>query len=274
MAAFPAPLWRTPQGYSKVNGPGLVERSLHRVISLLQFTLLAGLLICAGYQSHYIFFKALYFRIREVQVQGNRALSQREIVRLSGLELGDLFFKYNYEKVKKRILANPRIEEARVVIRSPNAVEIQLKERQPAFHLMDGGTVHEVDRQGIVLGPKETVAGLPVLKGATLVPGPTGPQLEAEQQALMVQWVALLSRGPLKSFTELNISSRYRLEIRWKDHVVLAADPTTFEKNAAMLERAMNEAADRGKVANTLDLRFSHLVMKVSDAPAPAGKAN
>lgn len=280
MAAFSACRRRvaaTPRKHSLVTGPGLVERTLHRVISLLQFSLLAALLICAGYQSHYIFFKALYFRIREVQVNGNRALSQREIVRLSGLELGDLFFKYNYEKVRKRILANPRIEDARVVIRSPNAVEIQLKERQPSFHLMDGPTVYEVDRQGIVLSPKETVSGLPVLKGAVLQPGPTGPQIEPDQRQLLVQWVALLSRGPLKTFTELNIASRHRVQIRWKDHAVLAADPTTFEKNAGMLERALNEASDRGRAVTTLDLRFSHLVMKLADAgppPATNGKAN
>src|SRR5207248_6043663 len=98
-------------------GPGLVERSLHRLISLLQFSLLSCLLICAGYQSYYIFFKALYFRIREIKVVGAQALSEHDIVRQSGLELGDLFFKYNYEKVRRQIILNPRIEDARIVIK-------------------------------------------------------------------------------------------------------------------------------------------------------------
>lgn len=247
-------------------GPGLIERTLHRLISLLQFSLLAALLICAGYQSYYIFFKALYFRIRDIQVQGNKALSQREIVRLSGMELGDLFFKYNYEKVRKRIMSNPRIDDARIVIRSPNAVEIQLKERTPYFRMVDGKTVYEVDRQGTVLGAKESVADLPALKGAILRPGPGGPQLDFSQVQLLAQWVEILARSPLKTFTELDIAMPHRLVIRWKDQLVLAADPTTFEKNAGLLERALGEAVDRGKAVNTLDLRFSNLVLKLADA--------
>ena len=251
-------------------GPGVIERTLHRLISLLQFSLLAGLLTCAGYQSYYIFFKALYFRIRDVQVQGNKALSQREIVRQSGLELGDLFFKYNYEKVKKRLLANPRIDAVQIVIRTPNAVEIQLRERQPYFRLLEGKTAYEVDRQGIVLGANPSVKDLPLLKGAVLKSGPGGPQLDAQQLELLGQWVAILERGPLKSFSELDISMPHRLEIKWKDHVVLASDPTTFEKNATMLERALGEASDRGKPVSALDLRFSNLVLKLADAKEPA----
>lgn len=259
-------------------GPGLIERTLHRLISLLQFSLLAALLICAGYQSYYIFFKALYFRIRDIQVQGNKALSQREIVRLSGLELGDLFFKYNYEKVRKRIMSNPRIDDARIVIRTPNAVEIQLRERQPYFRMLDGKTVYEVDRQGTVLGASSSVAHLPTLKGAVLKPGPGGPQLEPTQAQILTEWVAILARGPLKAFTELDIAMPHRLAIRWKEHLVLAADPTTFERNAGLLDRALGEASDRGKAVTTLDLRFSNLVLKLADAGAslPPGerKAN
>ena len=247
-------------------GPGLVERTLHRLISLLQFSLLAVLLICAGYQSYYIFFKALYFRIRDIQVQGNKALSQREIVRLSGLELGDLFFKYNYEKVRKRIISNQRIDDARIVIRTPNAVEIQLKERAPYFRMLDGKTVYEVDKSGIVLGAKETNKDLPLLKGAQLKPGPGGMQLDALQIQLLEQWVTLLTAGPLKTFTELDIAMPHRLQIRWKEHLVLASDPTTFEKNAGLLDRALGEANDRGKTVSTLDLRFSNLVLKLAEA--------
>lgn len=250
-------------------GPGLIERTLHRLISLLQFSLLAALLICAGYQSYYIFFKALYFRIRDIQVQGNKALSQREIVRLSGLELGDLFFKYNYEKVRKRLMSNPRIDDARIVIRTPNAVEIQLRERTPYFRMVDGKTVFEVDRQGTVLGAKESVADLPTLKGAILKPGSGGPQLDANQVALLNEWVEILARSQLKNFSELDISMPHRLAIRWRDHQVLAADSTTFEKNARLLDRALGEAVDRNKTVSALDLRFSNLVLKLADAAPP-----
>lgn len=251
-------------------GPGLVERTLHRLISLLQFSLLAGLLTMAGYQSYYIFFKALYFRIRDIQVQGAKALSPREIVRLSGLELGDLFFKYNYEKVRKRLLSNPRIDDVRIVIRSPNALEIQLRERQPYFRMMDGKTVYEVDRAGIVLGAKESVKDLPLLKGALLKSGPGGPQLEPAQVELLNTWVAILARSPLSKFSELDIAMPHKLEIKWKDHLVLASDPATFEKNASLLERALGEASDRGKAVSALDLRFSNLVLKLADAGAAA----
>ncbi|MBI4862003.1 MAG: FtsQ-type POTRA domain-containing protein [Candidatus Riflebacteria bacterium] len=253
-------------------GPGFLERALHRLISLLQFALLACLLICAGYQSHYIFFKALYFRIREIGVHGNQALSQREIVRLSGLELGDLFFKYNYAKVKERILSNPRVEDARVVVKSPNAIEIQIKERSPSFRLVNGRESYEVDHFGRILGTQQTVKRLPTVSGANPQKGAGGLQLESTQKALLALWVPILEKSPLKDYASINISSPYRVEVRWKDWLVYLADPTLFDRNVELMARALQEATDRAKVVNVIDLRFSNLVLKLSDASAaPAG---
>ncbi len=251
-------------------GPGLIERALHRLISLLQFLLLSCLLICAGYQSHYIFFKALYFRIQEIRVTGNHSLSQREIVRSSGLELGDLFFKYNYERVRRLIQANPRIEETRVVVKSPNTVEIQLKEREPYFRLTDGAKAYDVDKNGTVLGVCAGKSTLRDLKGASIVASAAGPSLEAAQVELLHTWVGLLEKSPLKSYTRLDIASPQRVQVQWKDQLVYVADAGTFERNSAILDLVLHEATDRQKVVNTIDLRFSSLVLKVSDPKAAA----
>jgi cell division septal protein FtsQ len=253
-------------------GPGLVEQALHRLISLLQFTLLACLLICAGYQSHYIFFRALYFRIREIQVQGNQALSKREIVRLSGLELGDLFFKYNYEKVRERIVTSPRVEDARVVVKSPNSVEIQIRERRPYFRVVSSNRSYEADRTGTILGPQSTGKELPLLVGAVCSPGRGGGLvLDGSQKELLASIVPVLERSPVSSFTSLNIMSPYRVEIQWKGQTVYLADPATFEKNSKLVDRVLSEASDRGRVVNAIDLRFSNVVLKLAELPVTAG---
>jgi cell division septal protein FtsQ len=249
-------------------GPGLIEQTLHRLISLLQFTLLACLLICAGYQSHYIFFKALYFRIRDVQVLGNQALSKREIVRLSGLQLGDLFFEYNYEKVKERILSTPRIGEARVVVKSPNSVEIQVRERQPYFRLVHQGRSYEVDRSGTFLGPQSTGKPLPLITGGILSPGPHGLVIDGGQRELLASLVPVLEKSPVQGFTRINISSPYRVEVQWKERTVYLADPSQFERNAKLIDRLLGEAQDRGRSVATVDLRFSNVILKLAELPA------
>jgi cell division septal protein FtsQ len=255
-------------------GPGLVERTLYRVISALQFALLACLLVCAGHQSYYIFFKAKYFRIQEIEVQGNRDLTRHEVVRLSGVERYDLFFRYNYDQVRRNLLASPRIEEARIVIRSPDTVQIQVRERTPHFRTQGGAraatgaTPYEVDRDGTVLGPARTAsAALPVLEGATLVRAPDGSVLLAPGQAQVVrQWARLLDRSVLRSYTALDVGSAHRVAIRWKDQVVLAADPVNFEKHVGLVERVLGEAADRGKTVSAVDMRFGNVVLKLASA--------
>jgi len=251
-------------------GPGLVEQALHRLISLLQFTLLACLLICAGYQSHYIFFRALYFRIREIQVQGNQALSKREIVRLSGLELGDLFFKYNYEKVRERIITSPRVEDARVVVKSPNSVEIQIRERQPFFRVVSLNRSYEADRAGTVLGPQSTGKALPLLIGAVCTPGPYGLVLDPLQKELLASIVPALEKSPISNFTSLNIMSPYRVEVLWKGQTVYLADPATFERNSKLVDRVFSEVSDRGRSLNAIDLRFSNVILKLAELPSTA----
>lgn len=148
--------------------PGGPGRWLRTLVSLLQFTLLATLLVCAGYQSHYIFFKALYFRIQEITVEGAQALESHEVVALSGISLGDLFFKYNYERVKDRVRRHPRVKDVRVVVKSPNSIKLQIEEKLPRFYLQHGDEQLEIDENGVVLGPRDHTEPLPLVRGAEL----------------------------------------------------------------------------------------------------------
>jgi len=252
-------------------GPAFPERILRMLVGAIQFLLLLTLLVSAGAQSRYIFFKALYFRIQDITVKGNRALEPRDVVRLSGLDLGDLFFKYNYEKVKERIRANRRIEKVRIVVISPNSIEIQIQEKTPKFYLLDAeGQQLEVDRFGAVLGARAGAETLPLILGAVYAEdSPDDLQINSRQRDVLSRWVHTLEASPFANFTSMDITRSYGVVVHWENLELIVSDAEIFGQHLRLVELILQRAAAEGRHVSQIDMRFPNIFVRFRDIPIP-----
>lgn len=114
-----------------------------------------GLLIWSAY---FLFNTATFF-VYEAEIQGNIAVSSREIYAASGIDSQSIFWLSSAE-VANKIMTLPNIKSASVALSLPARVKIEVVERQPELLWQTGETIWWVDHEGTVVPPKEAIEGM------------------------------------------------------------------------------------------------------------------
>ena len=81
-------------------------------------------------------FKASLFKIKSLNVEGNKIISTNEIVKLSKVSNTDNIFYINIKDVEKNIKRNPYISEVSIKRQLPNKLDIKIKEKPAAFYIV------------------------------------------------------------------------------------------------------------------------------------------
>jgi cell division septal protein FtsQ len=106
-----------------------------------------------------------YFKIAEVQVEGNLQVSHDEIVAGLGIEPDASILEINLEALTHRVLKNPWIKEASIRRRLPLTLTVAVVERMPeAIFVADRRYLLSAD--GVILAElgEDELPGLPVLR--------------------------------------------------------------------------------------------------------------
>jgi cell division protein FtsQ len=96
-----------------------------------------------------ILYSAL-FQVRTIHVTGNTSISEQEIIRLSGLQVGQNSMTIDDEAVMRKVEGN-RYLRCTLVDVQWDSVTIHVKERVPAVHINHNGMVVVLDNRGFVL---------------------------------------------------------------------------------------------------------------------------
>ncbi|PLT34296.1 cell division protein FtsQ/DivIB [Bacillus sp. V5-8f] len=121
------------------------RKANRRLVILLSifFVLIASVMYFLSPLSH----------IRSITVQGNRYLSQEEVVRLSGLTSDTSIWKMNKKQSIEKIKSNPEIETVEIRAKIPNSVIIKVNERNRMAYLAKEGRFLPILENGEILAP-------------------------------------------------------------------------------------------------------------------------
>jgi len=135
------------------------ERKKKGIFFFLAFLLLMGIVI-----GRYVF-TTPYFKLKEVQVRGERRLSEATILRWADISPRKCIFGISLREISRRIESNPRVKRAQVKRFFPSGILIEVEEREPLAYLLYRDLLWEVDEEGIVLGKADSPQDLPVITG-------------------------------------------------------------------------------------------------------------
>ena len=135
------------------------EKRREHVISLRAVLILAGLLVAAVVIMYFG-----VFRVREIRVVGNSAISAADVIRLSGIRKGDSILRLSEEETERHLIAAASSEAAakgnynfyRLQFRylekeMPGTVTIAVREREACCFLTWCGILYVMDKTGMVL---------------------------------------------------------------------------------------------------------------------------
>lgn len=190
-----------------------------------------------------------------VEIHGNDHLSPEEISAQAGLEPGMHIWKINLAVGRDKLLSNPRIEEACIKRKFPNAIDITLVERRGVAILQNSGSGWIVSGDGVVVAKNEGHS-LPWLTGlepdSGIVPG---DHLEGQEIELALDWLETLD--PLEAqISEFNFDGfpAYISLITTDGFKVLFAVQADPQGRVSDLSVILQELRSSGK-KGTIDFR-------------------
>ncbi len=139
-----------------------------------------------------------HFELSKVVVVGHQALRPEGIIKLVGLDPGSNIFDANLEAVRARVASHPWIKRARVSMRPPHFLQVDILERKPAA-LITGDETLAVDEDGVVLGkPITPLAGcLPMIEEVSSRPLRPGDSVRDARFARSMEAVFLFHDSPV-----------------------------------------------------------------------------
>ncbi len=232
-----------------------MQKKRRRYSFLLVFFVVVALIIA------FVLSSGLFFKVREIRVEGAAVYDEQEVASLSGIESGDNIFLINKSAAAKNILGKlPYADAVRISRDLPGTVVIHLTEAAPAGMIENRGSYWLFDTQGNLL---ESVAvltppKLPVVRGVTLTAPLLGDELnfpdedKPKSEPLLELLRALQAHELWDGVTELDVSQLSNLRFTYGEYKVELGTPDMLEKKMQTMVLALEQISDKG--AGTLYL--------------------
>jgi hypothetical protein len=156
-----------------------VRRSSPR-LRQVQFLALATMAVCA--LAIWTVGAAPVFGARDLQINGARFTSRTEVEALVGLDRSPNLFRFGTDRLAEELVMLPAVQTARVEIRLPSTIVVDIVEREPGMIWVIGSHRYVVDQGGLLFGLVDE-AGNPIASDAGPLQPTPSPSPSATAQA-------------------------------------------------------------------------------------------
>lgn len=228
-------------------------KKMRKIKNFIKWTILIGIIIGV-----LVFLcTSGLFNICQIEIIGNKQITQEQILELSEIKLGDNIFLGNQLKTKKNLSSNPYVEQIKITRKLPDKIQIQITEKQKAYVIeLDTGYAY-IDNQGYVLEISDTKIDKPVLQGYSttkkeILPGSRLGQEDLERLGDVLKIVKSSSEIQIQDkITRINIENKnnYILTLQELKKVIYIGDKSNLANKMlyikAIIER---EEVKEGKI--------------------------
>ncbi len=220
--------------------------SLQKILSSFSGPMMFFLVIVAV-----IFVMSVFFRVSDIQVEGNTHYTDEEIIRAIDIEEGDNLFFFDRFAALSRVLAKlPYVEEVSVERKLPNKVTITVKESQALAYIVLGDEDWTIDHSCKVLGKatEDELSGLIPIVGIS--PGTLliGEPLQTDNgDTAVVDFIAevlyqLEQRGLYTQVGRVDFTDQQRVSFTYGDkYTVILGDSSGIEHKFGMVVSVMSQ---------------------------------
>ena len=199
------------------------------------------------------------FVLKHINVHGNTYLSNEEIIRISGVNLGENLFQLATDEIMQAMGKDIRIDQAIVRRNFPDSLDIQVVERIPlAIIKCDYGYL-EVGRGGIVLDAHRNLSQIPVpiVSGVEVSDLFVGDTAENQQLSQVLDFLDKLNRDTATSIAEINISDPNNVMVYMNHSVQLKMGALdSLQKRLEITESVNREVKQAKHPIDYVDARF------------------
>jgi hypothetical protein len=257
-------LQREPRARAAVRG----RRTGRQVLRVLAVMAAMGALAAVPWRE----LRHRYAVLERVQVSGLRYLDGARIRGDAHLAEGQDLLSIDLARVRRGLLADPRIESAEVRRAGLRGIEVRVTERVPTL-AVSHGEPWEIDSTGVLLEPLQrgVVADVPMLTGADFSRFRPGDRIVTPEVQRGLAWAAILSDNALRlagQVSEVDISDDRvtRLVLMNGVRVIGTAWPPDTRQLSG-LRATLADLQSKGMMPGEVDVRIPDQII-VRDAQA------
>lgn len=185
----------------------LPRRPKHNYIQAAFFILLFGL-------STYVLLQSPIFSVKNIEIIGRSDISQQELVKLSGVALGNNIFKLNLQEGQRKIQLLPAVKDVKITRKFPSTVIIQLTERKPVALIPVKNNFIEIDEEAVYIRQgKIEQKSIPIITGCNVGDVKLGEKIKNSKVQTALQVMADLPAEMLNILSEVHIDDQGRVVI-------------------------------------------------------------
>lgn len=209
----------------------------------------AGVLFAA-----YLFLHSPFFAVERVDILGANLVPEEEVMRLAGVEYGDILPRIDPARVRRRLEDDPRIGAARVRRIPPGRLVLEIEERTAVAIVPYTDGFLFVDGAGRLLAAdRRSRPGLPVVTGVPLerigmhLPPPEGLAIAADV-------ASRLPPGLQGNVAEIYVGDPSDVLLLTRDgKPIFLGEPVDIERKLLITESLLTQEA--GRSAAAVDVR-------------------
>ncbi|TDX53010.1 cell division protein FtsQ/DivIB [Orenia marismortui] len=224
----------------------------HRTIYLISIGVLSVIAILSLINSN-------YFQVTEIEIVGNKLLSDEYIVNFSKVKDINIF-KIDRQEIAKRLLGLQQVKGVAVKRDLPNKLILEINERRPVAIVGLKSSYQIIDNQGWVIATSKNLAewDLPLITGVKIANHDDKVKFTTELK-LAIDYLDLLSDQILKEVSELNISKDKGIELYLLGGGVVKLGKKFDTKTKAQIFISVyNDLKSQAKKVKYIDLRYKN----------------
>ncbi|AHH05113.1 Cell division protein FtsQ [Borrelia miyamotoi] len=223
----------------------------------------------------FIIFISPYFLIRYISFNDDIHISKEDILSISGIKPNTYYYDADVDTYKKNIMRDLRVKNAKVQLKFPNTISINIERRVPivtAYDNVDGNFIYYfISSDGVILEKsKDLIYDLPIISGLNLNSIEAGDFLEDGMLAIVknlnyvkINQITLYNLISEISFLKLNFYD-YRIILYIKNiynKILITSDMNLI---SVMYKVFMISDLLRGR-SDTIDLRSGDIILLGED---------
>lgn len=199
------------------------------------------------------------FVLKHVYVHGNSYISDDEVIRISGINMGENLFQLATDEIMQTMAKDIRVDQAIVKRRFPDALDIQVIERIPLAMIKCDYGYLEVGRGGVILDAHRTLAQVPVpiVSGVEVSNLFVGDVVNNEQLDKVLNYLEKLDYDTSVSIAEINIMDPANVTVYMNRSVLLKMGGLdSLQKKLEITESVNREVKQAKHPIEYVDARF------------------
>lgn len=190
----------------------------------------------------FLFLRSDFFNVDKINIKDNSHYTEEQIVKLSGVKVGDNLFSFMTSRVEKKLAKDPYIETAEIKRMLPDGLVITVKERAEQIVIPYNNQFVIADYSGMVLRMATEAPDLTVINNVTVKDPKPGEALEVKETQILTDTLNLLKLVEKEGlyFTKISVS-QYSVRANIYDHLVVEGTYDNIKDNITYLIQVIED---------------------------------